>query len=242
MAMREEFEREGKWLFRWRSFLPLFLIALFLVALPGIEQPGHGEKHEGMWGGLSLAICLLGLAVRMYTIGHAANSTSGRNTKQQVADSLNTTGIYSVVRHPLYLGNFLIWSGIALSFQTWWLLLICGLIFWIYYERIMFAEEEFLRERFGEEYLEWARNTPAFIPCLTRFVKPVEVFSLKTVLRKENDGLFAIIVVLTLFEVVGDLVGEHKFEIDPFWLVVICASTVIWMTLKVLKKASQVLA
>ena len=33
-------------------------------------------------------------------------NTSGRNTHDQVADSLNTSGIYSIVRHPLYVGNF----------------------------------------------------------------------------------------------------------------------------------------
>ncbi|MGC9453013.1 MAG: methyltransferase family protein, partial [Oceanipulchritudo sp.] len=50
--------------------------------------------------------------------------TSGRNTKQQVAYSLNTTGFYSVVRNPLYLGNFFMYLGIALFTHHWWLVLV----------------------------------------------------------------------------------------------------------------------
>ena len=35
--------------------------------------------------------------------------TSGKNTAKQIAESLNTSGIYSVLRNPLYLANFLNW-------------------------------------------------------------------------------------------------------------------------------------
>ena len=63
--------------------------------------------------------------------------------------TLNTSGLYSVVRHPLYLGNYLMWLGVALFSRTWWAPVIVSLVFWLYYERIMFAEEEFLRRQFG---------------------------------------------------------------------------------------------
>jgi len=33
MALREELERQGNWLFRWRSYLPLLIVPLFFVAL-----------------------------------------------------------------------------------------------------------------------------------------------------------------------------------------------------------------
>ncbi|MGB8874133.1 MAG: hypothetical protein WCC75_12145, partial [Desulfobaccales bacterium] len=45
--------------------------------------------------------------------GLPPRGTSGRNTQGQVAETLNTTGIYSLVRNPLYLGNFLIWLGLS---------------------------------------------------------------------------------------------------------------------------------
>lgn len=50
----------------------------------------------------------------MATIGQVPKGTSGRNTSQQVADTLSTDGVYSVVRHPLYLGNFLMCMGVSM--------------------------------------------------------------------------------------------------------------------------------
>lgn len=49
--------------------------------------------------------------------------------------------MYSIVRNPLYFGNLLIAIGLALLPGVWWLLLIVGLAFFIYYERIIAAEE-----------------------------------------------------------------------------------------------------
>ena len=64
-------------------------------------------------------LTLSGLALRAYTVCTTPKGTSGRNTARQVADHLNTKGIYSVVRHPLYLANYLIWAGILLLLILW---------------------------------------------------------------------------------------------------------------------------
>ena len=73
-------------------------------------------------------------------------NTSGRNTSEgQVADTINQTGMYSMVRHPLYVGNFIMWLGIALFTASIWFVLLFIAVYWLYYERIMYAEEQFMR-------------------------------------------------------------------------------------------------
>jgi protein-S-isoprenylcysteine O-methyltransferase Ste14 len=72
-----------------------------------------------------------------------------------VAEVLNTTWMYSLVRNPLYLGNFIIWLGLALFINVWWCTIIVILSFILFYERIIFAEEKFLREKFGKTF-KWA--------------------------------------------------------------------------------------
>ena len=126
-------------------------------------------------------------------VGYAPVRTSGRNTRNQIADSLNTTGLYSIVRHPLYLGNFLIGLGISLVSWVWWLPLIYTLLFGIYYERIMFAEEAFLRRKFGGEFEDWAAATPAFWPRISQWRRPALPFSFRNVLRREYSGLAVVI-------------------------------------------------
>lgn len=241
MALREEFERTGNWLFRWRSYLPLALIGVFLLALREYEYPGHSERLDALWEALCLSVSFFGLAIRIFTVGHTPKRTSGRNTKEQVANTLNTTGIYSVVRHPLYLGNFFMGLGIALFEHLWWLTLIYMLVFWLYYERIMFAEEAFLRNKFGNEYIKWAEITPAFIPRFKNYVKPNLPFSIKNILKREYNGFFMIIIVLFIFEVAGDLVAEQKFEVDLYWVVILSVGFVVWMVLRTLKKKTNLL-
>ena len=55
----------------------------------------------------------MGFLFRAWAIGTTPAGTSGRNTKEQVAEVLNSTGIYSIVRHPLYVGNYFMWIGIV---------------------------------------------------------------------------------------------------------------------------------
>ncbi|WP_277232666.1 isoprenylcysteine carboxylmethyltransferase family protein [Phocaeicola salanitronis] len=132
---------------------------------------------------------MAGTFIRIYTVGHTPVHTSGRNTAGQVADSLNTTGIYSIVRHPLYLGNFLMWFGISLLTCNGGFIIAFILAYWLYYERIMYAEEDFLRRKFGVDYLRWAERTPAFIPNFKLF-KPSDLpFSWKKVAKKRTAYL-----------------------------------------------------
>ncbi len=99
------------------------------------------------------------------TVGFTPKNTSGRNTSAgQIADELNATGIYSLVRHPLYLGNFFMWLGPVLFLRSFVVIVFFVLIYWLYYERIMFAEEQFLRRKFGETYDKWSEKVRSLIP------------------------------------------------------------------------------
>src|SRR4051794_2336132 len=192
MALEDEFRKQGEWLFRWRSFLPLILVPLIGVALLQVKAEKIDEWGDS-WDYICLSVSFLGLLVRVVTIGYVPENTSGRNTKKQIAEQINTTGMYSIVRHPLYLGNFLIGFGISLVQLVWWLPVIYVLAFWLYYERIMFAEESFLNRKFGTPYQEWAAATPAFLPRFSQWRAPSLPFSWLNVLGREYSGLMVVI-------------------------------------------------
>lgn len=241
MALREEFERSGNWLFRWRSFLPLPGLAILLLALLEYEHPGNSETADHLWEGFCLATSFLGLAIRMYTIGHTPKGTSGRNTAGQVADSLNTTGAYSLVRNPLYLGNYFMGLGVASFACLWWLALIYSLAFWLYYERIIFAEEEFLRKKFGAAYLRWSDRTPAFIPRMAHYEHPRLPFSWRKVLKREYSGFFAVIAALFVLETLGEFFARGRIEFDRGWTTALIVGFAVWLTLRTLKKRTNLL-
>lgn len=240
MALRD-FEITGNWLFRWRSYLPLIEIGILLAAMPYYEYPGHSENLDHLWEVVCLIISFFGLAIRIFSIGYTPKRTSGRNTKRQVADTLNTTGMYSIVRNPLYLGNFFMGLGVAMFPYLWWLILIYILSFWLYYERIIFAEEAYLRDKFGSEYLNWADSTPVIFPRFAKYRKANLPFSWRKVLKREYNGFFAVICAMFLFETIGEFFAEGKFDFDFGWIVLVGIGFIIWLTLRTLKKYTTLL-
>jgi protein-S-isoprenylcysteine O-methyltransferase Ste14 len=241
MALSHEFEKVGNWFFQWRSYLPLLLLILFLLALKDFSHLTHQKNINRLWELFCLGISSLGLAVRIITVGYVPRGTSGRNTKKQVADNLNTTGMYSVVRHPLYVGNFLMWLGISLVFHLWWFTLLIALIFWVYYEKIMYAEEEFLKKQFGDQFLAWADKTPLFIPDFTLWLPPEMPFSFKSALKREYASFFAMIAIFTILMVLCNLRVDKTFRLDPMWAAIFLGSLLFYLMVRFLKKKTHFL-
>jgi protein-S-isoprenylcysteine O-methyltransferase Ste14 len=241
MALVNELEAQGNWLFRWRSYLPFLLIVLIAVAFRHFDYPFHSYFVHEVWEQACLTVSLVGLLIRGLTIGYTPARTSGRNTEGQIADELNTTGIYSIVRHPLYLGNFLIGLGISLVQMVWWLPVIYTLAFWVYYERIMFAEESFLLNKFGDEYRRWASATPAFWPRFSQWRKPPLLFSFRNVLRREYTGLMIVVLGHAGVEFSEHLVMDHRVVYEVFWVLFIAIGVTTYFVLRTLNRRTELL-
>ena len=245
MALIEEFEKRGNWLFRYRGILPLiiFLAGIILYMLTKI----HPEKYfledtqfSAFYPYLCFLVSIFGLFIRSYTMGRTPKNTSGGNVKKQVAGKLNTTGSYSLVRHPLYVGNFFMWLGPTLLTGHLWFIIVFCLIYWLYYERIMFAEEQFLRGKFGAAYLEWAEKVPAFLPHFKGFKVPDLPFSWKKVLKKEKNVFAAVFLVFMVFDIAGVLVVNSR-EINYFFAGGFLFSALSYVIIKILKKNTALL-
>lgn len=245
MALIEEFDKSGNWLFRWRSFLPLvlYIMAAAVILCGADTHLDHFSKDGAI---ICLSISLFGQFIRAITIGYTPRGTSGRNTKEgQVAEFLNTVGIYSSVRHPLYLGNFFMWLGIIVYVGNWWFTLVCCLLFWVYYERIMFAEEHFLRKKFGQRYLDWAAKVPAFWPNLSQWKSSGVDFSMRNVMKREYNGFFAIFISFAMLDILKNYThygfSTWKELITPFWMYAVIGSFAIFIILRSLKKYTKLL-
>lgn len=242
MPLREEFESSGQWLFRWRSYLPVALFVPVVALTAWRAHAGELPVPDRAWDLFCLLVSMLGIVVRAIAVGCAPAGTSGRNTAEgQVASTVNTTGMYSIVRHPLYVGNYLNWLGVALLPRSGWLALVISLAFWLYYERIMFAEEEFLRGKFGEQYARWASATPAFVPDPRRWRAPSLPFSLRNVLKREYSGVLGIIVCLAALDVVRDSTSLGYVSMDPMWMGLVAFGIVMYYALRTLKRRTRLL-
>jgi protein-S-isoprenylcysteine O-methyltransferase Ste14 len=232
MALQEEFEKTGEYFFRWRSYLPLVMAVLFILAVAHFRYPFANHGLDLAWDAGCLAIALLGQGVRFFTVGFVPRGTSGRNT----------TGMYAVVRNPIYLGNFIIWFGLSLFMKSVWFTTIIILFFTIFYERIIFSEETFLREKFGDAFRQWADETPAIIPQFKNWQPPSLPFSWKSAIVREYGTFFAIIVTFTVLELLAGLFNSRTLMIDAIWVKLFIGSAVFYLTIRYLKKKTKVLA
>ena len=239
MALVNSWERQGNFLFKYRGQFPVILFVLSVPFLYFTES--INESSILCWNYISLLVSLLGFLIRFYTIGTTPKGTSGRNTKEQIADYLNSTGIYSLVRHPLYLGNYLIWIGIAIFTYNIYFIIIVSLLFWIYYERIMFAEERFLEKKFGDEYLNWSNGIAAFIPSFTNFTKTIIPLSLKSILRREYAGLLATVIGFAFIDVVRLYFTTGILNVTELMLQILLVTVVVVVVLRSLKHYTSVL-
>jgi protein-S-isoprenylcysteine O-methyltransferase Ste14 len=242
MPLREEFETSGNWLFIRRSWLPVLLYPFAIAILYFYPDTTHHCITTESWGLICFGVSLLGLVVRALTVGFTPKGTSGRNTGEgQVAETLNQTGIYSVVRHPLYLGNFLMWLGLFMYIGLWWFVLICALAYWLYYERIMYAEEEFLRRSYSTRYEAWASRTPAFLPRLSGWQPSNLDFSFRNVLKREYNGMFATVISFVLINMTSHYFTSGRLHLDLLWQVIGGIGAVLFLVLRTLKKHTRVL-
>lgn len=234
---------DGQWLFRWRGYLPVLAIAILLLHLDidRYHYLGGTKVYDDLWQLACACVACLGLVLRAHVVGHAPKDTSGRNAREQRAEALNTTGLYSVVRHPLYLGNFLIFLGAVAFLHDPWPASVCILGFVLYHERIMLTEEAFLDAKFGIEYREWASRTPAVLPDFRAWKAPSLPFSLRNVLRREYNNFFGVALTMFILDAASDSAAQHHFTVGHWWARLLVLGFVAWVVLRTLKRRTEIL-
>jgi protein-S-isoprenylcysteine O-methyltransferase Ste14 len=236
MRLHDTLVSSGNRLFRWRSYTPLLLIPLLFLERGAIRNGGWvAWQGDLAYEIVCLSVVFLGLAIRALTIGFVAKGTSGRNTKRQVATHLNETGAYSVVRNPLYVGNYFVVLGITLMTQSWALAVINSFLFAAAYIPIILAEEDFLTRQFGDRYLAYANRVPCLIPNLRLWRPPALPFSLRMVLRREHDTWMTAAAGIVVMALYRDWTQTSQLRFDQGWIVAGLLSLAVWLVFKAVK-------
>jgi protein-S-isoprenylcysteine O-methyltransferase Ste14 len=145
------------------------LLWVVIIASSWIDAWMHKSFAVDMPGSNSwlrpaaLVILILGLGVRVVAI-FTLGKTFSANVATQAGQKLQRSGLYSLVRHPSYLGLELILLAFALHARTWAcfaVLLVPPTLALLYRIRI---EETALRLAFGAEYEDYSRSTKRLIP------------------------------------------------------------------------------
>ena len=119
MSEQNQLEKLGNQFFKYRGQIPvLFFLAAFILMH---FFPKQHNWLDTRYTFTAIGLVVLGHIIRALAVGKRAAHTSGRNRDEQVAEAVNSTGIYSMVRHPLYLGNITTYIGWAVFTGIDWL-------------------------------------------------------------------------------------------------------------------------
>ena len=237
----------GNYFFKYRGQFP---ILVFLIAFPIMIYTSHYYTIDveiiQIIRNSAILIGLSGLLLRYYTIGTTPHGTSGKNRNQQIANTLNTKGIYSIVRNPLYLANYLIWLGASMYSVSYILIIIITLIFIVYYERIIISEEKFLIEKFKQNYVNFCKNTPAIIPNFKNYKNSDYQFSIKKVLKEEYSSTLSTVITFLYVELIINTFILHKSNVliqlpekINTYILILVTSVIITLLLKIMKQTKM---
>ena len=120
---------------------------------------------------IGIVLCVTGEAIRKTAMFHAGKSFSHivQNTKKSDHE-LVTTGIFSMMRHPSYVGWF-IWSiATQILLANPLCFLAYGYVSWTFFNERIYVEEFSLLQFFGEAYAQYQRRVPVGIPFIKGYV------------------------------------------------------------------------
>ena len=127
---------------------------------------------------------------------------------------LQTEGIYSATRNPLYFGGACLALAAALFFQSLLLLLLTLVVLAFYSVAVVRSEEDVLRQLFGETFENYSRETPRFFPSFSRYRRPKEVLVNLDAMRREARRLW----LAAALPIVAELVSNLRDSPDwPHW-------------------------
>jgi protein-S-isoprenylcysteine O-methyltransferase Ste14 len=142
--------------------------AISLILFWTLWQPIPVHVSDSLRIGLLIAGSLLyfsGLALAVWgriALGEMHNVSTMRGAELFEGQRLITTGPFAYVRNPMYVGAFILGLGGLLLYRTWAAALISA-SFLIFIRRAH-QEEIALAAEFGDEWIDYCRRVPAWIP------------------------------------------------------------------------------
>lgn len=217
----------GNFLFHFRNGLfPVFYAALFIPSTDIF--PMHWAIILGGF------IILSGILTRSITIGLVYIVRGGKN-RTIYANELVTDGIYQVCRNPMYLGNILLLLGFGIFANSLIFLLVFFPLFLFFYYAIIKAEEHFLSNQFGNQYVAYKERTNALLPNFSRVATAFHGRSLdiKKIIKKEYNSLFLYFTGVLLLLLYQRAISFTTFII--YYLVLL----VLFVIVRILKKKKR---
>ena len=184
----------------WSRAVVIGVLLLVVFGAPSVSAPGWVTELFEMLGYFLLAGAALW---RIWCALFIAGSKNGE---------LAASGPYSVVRNPLYLGNFVGAVGFGFAVEQPYLAALFGLAFALFYPGVVAREEARLGQIFGERYREYCARVPLWIPDWSLYQEPALVTVSPRHVRGAIFDAMWFLWAFALWEFIEEL---HKLQLLP---------------------------
>lgn len=221
------------------AIIAIISIMVFIFAR-GFFRQANSDFLDEFSEILGLFFMFFGQIIRISARGY-------KSEHSQNGGFLITTGPYSLVRNPMYLGIFLICLGAILLFFKWWTALIFLLFFITRYVSLIISEEKKLLAVFPKEYAEYQKTVPRIIPGWNSLAKKDigDYLYLKLQwCKKESNQIIAVLFIALFLESFEDILNEgwQSFtkEIIPMVILVMVFVGLVLYLLSKTKRSKDV--
>jgi len=138
---------------RFRTKVARLLVAYCVIEGLLCDEIPFSFWKPNAWVITGILLILVGCAFRLAAHGSIKKK-----------ESLSTTGVYSLCRHPLYLGSMMLTFGFCCLLDDTENFIIAAVYFAVFYTVTIIWEEVRVAERYGEEHRDYCRTTPLLLP------------------------------------------------------------------------------
>lgn len=151
---------------------PIYVLTCLILTISGLLLHFKGILRAGICERYKLFFQIAGIILIIFGVYLWIRAVVIEKINKNIsAGKLVTTGIYGVVRNPIYTAFTFLFTGILLLTSNY-ILLILPLIFWIFLTMLMKnTEEKWLKDVFGKEYEEYCSQVNRVIPWFKRKTK-----------------------------------------------------------------------
>ncbi|BAG08798.1 methyltransferase family protein [Finegoldia magna] len=148
---------------------PIYVITCLILTIAGIWLHLNGYIYQGNMIKGKIFFIIVGIFMILLGIYLWVQAVIVQKINKKVTEKkLITTGVYSIVRNPVYSAFTIIFTGILL-FTANYILLILPFAFWAFLTILMKnTEEKWLKNEFGEEYKIYLKQVNRVIPRIRR--------------------------------------------------------------------------
>jgi protein-S-isoprenylcysteine O-methyltransferase Ste14 len=136
-----------------------YLVFAAAFHFPTVSRQEFFQSETVGWVGVLL--CLAGLILLLLSLVSFGKSFRV-GIDQDHPDELVTTGIFGFSRNPIYVAFWIFLFGQFLVFPNWILLVYLIAVAWLFNRQVL-REEEFMRNRYGQQYLEYCRRVRRYL-------------------------------------------------------------------------------